>query len=128
MVLCPHFLNTQQTSLFLTFTYNKGSCSNSLPTSQVSTPVISTFKDLPVFPGNRLQMPQKKITCLLQQEMIYQTITALTIIFLQSSTCLWSGDAMPSHHIRLLLIASSGRTPLIQKSRISRKKMYAKRL
>lgn len=70
----------------------------------------------------------KKIACLLQQEMIHRTTTALARIFLQSSACLWSGDAMPSHHRRLLLIASSGRTPLIQKSRISRKKMYAKML
>ena len=107
------------------FAYNKVSHSNFLPTSHVSMPVIYTFKDLPVLPGKKFQMPPK-ITCSLQQEMMfYWTTTVLTIICLQSSTFLCSRDATSSHHIRFLL-ASSGRPPLIQKSRRSRKKMYSK--
>lgn len=120
----------QHTTYFtvLNFVYNKVSHSNFLPTSHVSRPVISTFKDLPVLPRKKkFQMPPK-MTCSLQQEMTFYWITTvLTIISLQSSTCLWSGDAMVAHHIKFLLItSSSGRTPLIQKSRKSRKKMYAK--
>ena len=47
-----HIASTHNTFYYSsTFAY-KVSCSNYLPNSHVSIPVISTFKDLPVLPGN----------------------------------------------------------------------------
>lgn len=108
--------------LYHSFTFGDGmaSCSSSLPSNYASLPVIFTFKDLPILPGNN-KIPNhsqnQEFTVTGNAISFYQTTTALTTLPFVHSHTNASGLEMPepSRLRKLLLVASSGRSHLTQK-------------
>lgn len=122
-----HVASTHNILTYSTFADDMVSCSHSLPTGHVSMPILSTSNDLPVLPGNReIPIPWKIAWSRQPEVSFYQAPMALTTVCLQSSTSLWAGDAMPSHHRKLLLIGSSGRTHLHSKRKDKEKENACK--